>query len=104
MIKPVIFKSDFGSPDVQFILFGQYEFHAHSAVLKSKSVFFRKFLDPSNKELVNGRDCASWFRYKWISEFDEDEEGWRVVPAPSGGGKVVRAEISDPMAQISTWS
>lgn len=82
---PVIFQFSPGQPDVRFKLFGEYEFHAHSWVLKEHSQFFLKFLDPLNKKAV-GDDAASnlsQFRYEWVSQVDGDQESWYMVAASS---------------------
>jgi hypothetical protein len=61
---------------VRLCLFDQ-EFHVHSAALKLKSVFFRKFLDLPDKAGTGG---GGRFKYEWITKVDAGGT-WQLVCA-----------------------
>jgi hypothetical protein len=79
-----IFVSPGLQPDVRFKVFGKWEFHVNSVILKLYSAFFRRFLDPANKE--DETPHSSQFKYEWVSEIDEDGTGWHLVSESSKVG------------------
>jgi len=66
-------------PDMSLQVFHQ-TFHAHSAALKLKSTFFRKFLDSEEKAL-RPRPQGK-FTYEWVTEVDEDGS-WHLISSSS---------------------
>jgi hypothetical protein len=79
----IVFASPGLLPDVRLKVFGTWEFHVHSVVLKLYSAFFRKFLDPSNKEEAAPATLGIKFRYEWVTEIDEDGNGWHLISESS---------------------
>jgi hypothetical protein len=76
-----VFVSPELQPDVRLKVFGTWEFHVHSVILKLYSAFFRKFLDPANKqgETTPGTN----FKYEWVTEIDDDGKGWHLISESS---------------------
>jgi hypothetical protein len=70
MDAPIVFTARGLDIDTRFYVFGT-EFHVHSVILKQKSHFFFRFLDPLNKE-PKVKDPKSGFKYKWASRMDDD--------------------------------
>ncbi|KAE8448673.1 hypothetical protein EG329_009099 [Mollisiaceae sp. DMI_Dod_QoI] len=73
--SPVIFLSPGLKNDVRFKVYGKFEYHLHSVVLKLHSAFFRRFLDSPEK---SDDPASSEFQYEYVSV--EDEQGWLVEP------------------------
>ncbi|EPE24746.1 hypothetical protein GLAREA_08599 [Glarea lozoyensis ATCC 20868] len=74
---PIVFKFKGFELDTKLTVFSQ-EFHVHSSVLKVNSIFFRTFLDSADKK-KSDVSAAGKFRYKWITQIDDDGEGWHFV-------------------------
>jgi hypothetical protein len=88
---PEIFSHPSGPPDVRFKIFGKYELHAHSWILKKHSEYFEKRLDPCDGDptaavLKAQREAevgqSPDFRYEWVSCIDQDGS-WCVSSAAS---------------------
>jgi hypothetical protein len=76
-----VFVSPGLQPDVRLKVFGTWEFHVHSVILKLYSAFFRKFLDPANKE--EETTPGTHFKYEWVTEIDDDGTGWHLISESS---------------------
>ena len=85
-------------PDVRLRVFDKWEFHVHSVILKLYSAFFRKFLDPSNKLEDSSLNTSSQFKYEWVTEIDDDGEGWHLISESS----IVRHDYKLAQYQL-TW-
>lgn len=64
----IIFKSPGLQPDLRIKVFDS-EFHVHSAVLRLRSAFFRRFLDSPDKIPA---PAGAKFQYEYISVVDDD--------------------------------
>jgi hypothetical protein len=74
--EAIVFKSPGLKPDSWLNVFSQ-EFHAHSAVLKLYSAFFRTFLDSPDKTPA---PASALFQYDYVSVVDDDGT-WGLEPA-----------------------
>ncbi|EPE24748.1 POZ [Glarea lozoyensis ATCC 20868] len=81
-------------PDVRLKVFDRWQFHVHSVILKLYSAFFRKFLDPSNRDASAGATSFSQFKYEWVTEIDDDGMGWHLV---SEGSRTKELNMLDYM-------
>jgi len=80
--SPIVFSTPGLPPDISLKVFDQ-EFHAHSALLKIHSIFFRKFLDSAEKDdrtsaAASSASALTKFRYKWVTSIDVDGD-WHLV-------------------------
>jgi hypothetical protein len=84
--KPIIFTSPGAQPDVRLRVFDQ-DFLVCSGLLKIKSAFFRKFLEPSGGNLPA---TSEEYQYEWYTCVDEsDSNCWSL----SSDTKVSRNHI-----------
>ena len=90
---PVIFENFGMIPDVRLKVF-DLEIQVHSGVLKEHSAFFRRFLDPANKE-EESSVASGPFKYEWISKVDEDGS-WGLVSVGSGDVSCSGVSLANP--------
>jgi hypothetical protein len=76
--KPIVFETPGQVADTRVKIFDQ-EFHVSSTALKMYTMYFQKFMDPSNG-IVN-KTISSRFKYNWFTKIEEDGQ-WVISSAP----------------------
>ncbi|EPE24547.1 hypothetical protein GLAREA_08399 [Glarea lozoyensis ATCC 20868] len=89
--SPIMFISPGQAVDTSIIVFNQ-EFRVSSVGLKANTMYFQKFLDPSNGS--TNKKYSSKFKYQWYTKVEADG-GWCISSAPEDRVSDMTAYIGD---------
>jgi hypothetical protein len=95
---PIIFESPGQAVDTSIIVFNQ-EFQVSSVRLKANTMYFQKFLDPSNGS--TNKNCSSKFKYQWYTKVENDG-WWCISSAPEVCMKAILTHCSSAKLQLGS--